>query len=205
MDSIQLVEESILASLPQSSTISVQNLQRLNQTRSGYTHIEIDQAALSLIQKFTEIAESKLKENTQGLEDLVDIETVKLATTYYKVLADEYRATKVDPVGYDTGGLRIQLTTKTLPKNVWIERHYGVVVPKDSGLDDDVIIQTADYQKHTSNSENKSIFKVRVSELLPSLSAATLMRLDILIQRIINESLAKLEQSAREALGKFDD
>ena len=205
LDSIQLVEDSVQAALPQSSKTSIENLRQLNQTKSGYTHSEIDQAALNLVQKFVDIVESKIRENTQDIEDLVDVQVDRIATTFYGVFADGYRVTKVSPVGYDSGGVGMRLTTLTLPNNAWVQRYYGVVVPKDSGLNDDIIIQTADYQQHVSNAKNIPIFKVRVSELLPSPSAATLMRLDILTQRIIDETLAELEQSAREALEKSDD
>lgn len=204
LDSVQLVEESIRAALSQSSRISLRNLQQLNQTRSGYTHMEIDGAATDLIQRFRSVADDKIKENLHGQESIVGGEITQLANTYYKVLPNGYRITKPSRRGHDIGGIAIRLTTLTLPNNVSAERSYGVVVPVDSGLDDDIIIQTAEFQQRVSNVENTPAFEVRISELLPKLSAATQMRIDIFVQGIVDETLAELEQKAREALGKSD-
>lgn len=196
LDSVQLVEESIRAALSASSEQSLQRLQRLNQTQSGYTHTEIDKAATFLVDELASKLSKSFKQALLGNENLISSGVTK-ARGNFKLARENYRKTSS---GEDY--VQAQVRTKTLPQNVSIQKSYGVSVPADSGIDDDIIIQTANYFAGMSNGENRALFETRVSELLPNPSAATQMRLDIFVQGIVDEVLAELEQKARKALGK---
>lgn len=199
LDSIQLVEESIRAALPVASEQSLQRLQRLNQTQSGYTHVEIDKAASSLLGEMSARLSKKLKAAAAESGNVLTADASK-TSGWFSFVYDHYRG-----IGNGENAIRVSASTKTLPQNASINRNYGVSVPVDSGLNDDIVIQTADYPPGQSNAKNVAVFETRVSELLPQLSAVTQMRLDIFVQRIVDEALAELEQKAREGLGQADD
>ncbi len=196
LDPIQLVEESIRAALSAPSEQSLQRLQNLNRTQSGYTHVEIDKAATLLLNELVSKLSKSFKQNLAGSEDLLN-STVSKSRGSFKLAHSSYRN-----ISKGDDYTQIHISTKTLPQNVSTQQTYGVSVPADSGIDDDIVIQTADYFLGMTNVENQGMFEVRVSELLPNLSATTQMRLDIFVQRIVDEILAGLEEKARKALGK---
>ena len=198
LDSIQLVEESIRAALSVSSEQSLQRLQNLNRTQSGYTHIEIDRAAKSLLEELISKLSKISKQSLSGNETFVRIDIGK-SYTNFKLAYEGYRK-----ISNGEEVVQLSARTITLPQNASVQRIYGVSVPSDSGIDDDIVIQTADHNSGRLNTINRAVFEARVSELLPSLSATTQMRLEIFVQGILNEVLAELEQKAKQALGKPD-
>lgn len=198
LDSVQLVEESIRAALPASSEKSLQSLGRLNQTQSGYTHIEINKAAAFLLNELASKLNKSFKQALKGSENIVSLDVVKRPLPF-KLVYENYRK-----IGEDGDCIQVRVETKTLPQKSSAYRMYGVSVPTDSGIDDDIIIQTANYLVKGPSGENRVMFEVRIPELLPDPTAATQMRLDIFVQGIVDEVLAELEQKARKTLGKPD-
>ena len=198
LDSIQLVEESIRAALPVASEQSLQSLQRLNQTQSGYTHAEIDKAASSLLNELATRLSKKFKETTTQNGDVLDAGATK-TYGHFSFVYDSYRG-----ISNGENAVQVSAQTKTLPQNASITKSYGVSVPVDSGLNDDIVIQTADYAPGRLSNQNFAVFETRVSELLPQLSAVTQMRLDIFVQRIVDEVFEELAQKARQNLGRAD-
>ena len=198
LDSIQLVEESIRAALPVASEQSLQSLQRLNQTQSGYTHTEIDKAASSLLSELATRLSKKFKETATQNGDVLDAGAAK-TYGHFSFVYDNYRG-----ISNGENAVQVLAQTKTLPQNASVTKSYGVSVPVDSGLYDDIVIQTADYAPGRLSNQNSAVFETRVSELLPQLSAVTQMRLDIFVERIIDEVFEELAQKARKGLGRAD-
>ena len=212
LDSIQLVEESIRAAEPRSARESLSSLRNLNQTKSGYTHEEIDRAALELMKQLRlEVAEFA-KTETRESSELLDVRTTTVlshtVSSISRPILSGYRFVnhQNQPQERETPStFSLRITTKNLPKTFSIECIFVVIVPNNSGVEDDITIQMARRQNASGYKQAEIVFQVRLSELLserlpPQVSAVTQMRLRMLSQSIVEKALAELEEKAREAI-----
>ncbi len=68
---------------------------------------------------------------------------------------------------------------------------FTLEVPRDCGLDDDIIIRGL---------QTNESFEARITELIPVVSAVLQMRMSIAVQRIIGELISELKGRASESL-----
>ncbi len=207
LDSIQLVEESIRAAEPRSARESLSGLRNLNQTKSGYTHEEIDRAALELVKQFRSEINDFIEAEVGGSSESLDIRTITflsgaVSSISHPILSG-YRFINQESQFQERetpSAFALRITTKNLPKTFGIECVLVVIVPNNSGIEDDVVIQMARRQNSSGYTQAEIVFQVRLSELLPQISAITQMRLKMLSQSLVEEVLAELEERAREAI-----
>ena len=153
-------------------------------TRGGYSHDEIDKAGLRLV----ELIQQEL--NAQ-LENAAEIADAKL---FYSVQGEAGGYTASMP-GYRIPvpqGRRVIVHIRTAePANAGFTRSFGIEVPRDCGIDDDLIIRGL---------EKKDAFEARITLLLPAIKSALRMRLAIWVQKVVAELIDDLSKLARESL-----
>ncbi|MEK6303471.1 MAG: Fic family protein [Acidobacteriota bacterium] len=185
-DALQMASESVRAAAVTSIDEAVAEIKRLYKTKGGYTHREIDQAAFKFIELLKQETSAQLKtaKESAGVQLKYDL--------------------RVDSVRYDLANpssrlplplgrvLKVNVSTPG-PADAKLTRSFGVEVPKDCGVDDDLTIQ--DLNSH-------ELFEARVTALLPEPNTALRMRLSIWVQKLVGEMLAELSAAAAESLRK---
>jgi hypothetical protein len=183
VDAVRLIDEALGAAGAPRPEDAVAGLQRLFSTSGGYSHLQVDEAAHFLLEAFQREVQRRGDEWKASQPFLVH-------TTFFAgdVLSP--------PASYRRPASRGQMVLQVVvsspqPAPANVERRFAMVVPRDCGRDDDLLISEA----------NGSLsFGARVDELLPELSTGARLRLAMFVERVLGESLTHLGQLAADAL-----
>jgi Fic family protein len=181
LDGIRLVDESIRAATAPSVQNSIEIIKNLYVTKGGYTHEQVDQAGQQLANLF----QNEL--NTQ-------IQQTAASGPVSAGLNNAVRGPRIPnpPNRFPLSGRRgvsLVMSTK-IPAEANVTRTFEVEVPKDGGRNDDLVLVNVDTQEK---------FEARLSELVPTATAALQMRLSILAERTVAEALDELAKRATSA------
>jgi len=182
LDAIRLVDESIRTAMAPSVNDSLATIKRLYVTKGGYSHTEVDQAGIRLLELLKTEFSRQLGE--MSLKGTVNC-NVNEASASAKVYKPSDRLLLSGP-----RGLRFSASTD-IPANASVHRNFAIEVPKDCGRDDDLAIVQV---------ESGSLFEARMTELHPVVTAALQMRISILVQGMVSEVLGELAAKATSAL-----
>jgi Fic family protein len=187
LNSIELFSESIEAALQGSVTDSLDRFRILSRTKNGFTHEDMNNAARILTDSLHKTFQQYVQNRFSKSNEVRCGVTLLSGNTY--ALSENYRHPSYPQM------IQISLTTKLLLSNVGVEEFYNVAVPKNSEIDDDLLVFEA-------NSLSKVVFTVRPSELIPQISGVVQMRLSIFVEKVVQKLLVQLEQFARQSLGR---
>lgn len=184
LDALQMASESVRAAAVKPIEEAVAEITRLYKTKGGYTHREIDQAAV----RFIELLEQEIAAQLKIVKDSAGAEL----NYSVRVENDRYAVAKPSSRLPLPSGRRLIVDVSTPgPAEAMLTRSFGVEVPKDCGIDDDFTIQDLNSQ---------ALFEARVTALLPEPNTALRMRLSIWVQRIVGEVLVELFTAAAKSL-----
>lgn len=184
LDAIVLVDESLRAAIAPEAEDSIAMLSALFVTKGGYTHADVDRAGQSLLKAL--IDEASRQATPLNIKGQLEIR-VSQTTGSGGITNPGYRAT-----AGGGRGLGIRLTSSA-PATAAVSLSYWLLVPKDCGREDDLLIESPG---------GKDVFGARITEVIPRMSAALQMRMSIFVQRILREALAQLLQQARKQIGR---
>jgi hypothetical protein len=178
LDTMGLVEESLLSASTPAAESSVAAIQDLYMTKGGFTHEEVDQLGIRLIEAFQGTV-------TQTLGK-IQAPKVKSQIT---IGGGSYSA----PAQYRppfSGNLVCTVTLTTAPPvNASVQRFYALMMPRDAVGNDKIQLV---------NSQNPNdVFIARIDQLIPSLSGVVQIRLNMFVERLLNELFAQLSASAQ--------
>ncbi len=185
-DSVRLFEESVKAANSPNVDDVFSELQSLYFTKGGYTHEQVDQAGALLFDLFHTTLFSQVTNYLSSQGGLIQFNT----STGNGVLPF-IKTTSRKPM---SGGqsAHLMLSTKALAA-VSLSLAFSYEVPKDSGTEDEIII---------NNNEKKIVFEARITELIPEISPALRIRINMTCERIYKSLVRKLADSAKAAHAK---
>ena len=179
LDAILLVSESLRAAMMPQPQTALADLKNLYVTKGGYSQEEVDKAGNHLLSLFQQEFSRQTTELT--LEGRLSARVA--ATTSY---ADRSPKTH-RRLTQENNALSVSLISAP-PAPFRAELDLAVLVPKDAGREDDIVLQRVE------NAEAE--FAARVSELIPRTTAALQMRIAVAVQRMLGQQLAKLVSEA---------
>ena len=185
LDALQMANESVRAAAVAPIEEAVAEIKRLYKTKGGYTHGEIDRAGFQFIELLAQETAAQLKKakDSAGADLNYDVR-LEIVRTY--ALAKPSSRLPLPR------GRRLVVSVSTPgPADANLIRSFGLEVPKDCGVDDDLTIQ---------GFESHELFEARVTTLLPEPNTALRMRLSIWVQKIVGELLAELSGVAATSL-----
>jgi Fic family protein len=174
LDSILLVNESLGTALAPQTDMVLNEIQRLFTTKGGYSQEEVDGAGQLLF----DLIREEFGAHAEGLEDGTRLQAyVSKGQRQYVFTNPESRVPTLRE--WNVLYVNAQIGPPVAESS---SREFGISVPVDAGRDDDVSLVELDTARR--------LFTARVSELLPSPTAALRMRISIAAQRIWSETIA---------------
>lgn len=184
LDAIQMASESMWAAAIPTIEEQVAEVTGLYKTKGGYSHLEIDQAGYKLSDLVQQEFVTQL-DNAKNLADPQLFFSISVASGGYMPSSDTNRLPLPE-------GRRFVVSLSTpAPADADLTRSFGVEVPKDCGIDDDLIIR---------NLDSNAVFEVRVTLLFPEAKSALRMRISIWVQRVVGEMIRDLVKLAARSL-----
>jgi Fic family protein len=186
LDSILLVNESLGTALAPKVDMVRDEIQRLFTTRGGYTQEQVDGAGQLLFDLILE----EFRTYAETLQDGTRLQVyMNKGQRQYDFTNPESRAPTLRE--WNVMYVNVQIGP---PHQQSSSREFGISVPLDAGKDDDVSLVELD--------TSRRVFTARMSELVPSPTAALRMRISIAAQRIwgeaIADALAKVKTKVRQ-------
>lgn len=182
LDAILLVNESLGAALAPQLSGALDALDALFTTRGGYTQERVDEAGKLLLDLFLEELTHQGESTSQGQRLSI------WSNRFHPTLAFDVPNTR--PAWVPDGNGLFLMVKIGAPVSESLSREFGVVVPTDAGREDDVSLVDLDTQRR--------VFNARLSELIPSPTAALRMRISIAAQRVLGELVHELVGQAKK-------
>lgn len=183
IDAIDLLSESIKSAEEKEIPDVVDSFKKLYKTSGGYTHLEIDNAG----ERLFKLLHSRLFEASNKYNEFKELSiNYMIKVGKYKLVRSNTRFPRLN----EGQILRITIHTSE-PAASSTRFSMAVEVPKDSGIDDDLII---------SKVNGEELFSARLTELIPKESAALILRLDMFASRILSKLLFSLFDRAKKSL-----
>jgi Fic family protein len=182
LDTIQLVADTLGVAAAPGPEESLAAIQGLYMTRGGYTHEQVDEAGKRLAEALAESFKRSVPRNagpkiSSGTE-------IHAGTAGAKVPAPALRS--------PDGGRRVHFSMSTAaPAQASISADFNVWVPRDAAGEDDLIL---------SEARSGLALSARMEEVVPGISGALQIRLNLFAEQIVNNLLADLKAQAEKAL-----
>ena len=181
LDTIALVNESVLGALSPSAEKSMEAIKSLYLTKGGYTHDQVEASGTRFIQTVRSELLKTISKNTvpkvHGGAEILPGAPGQSNPTHRSPLNDKRRI----EIGFNSDA----------PAHVLLRRHYDLWLPKDAGTEDDVQLERGDH---------KDKFSARMDELLPAISGVLQIRIALFAERVVGEVLAELKFLAEQAV-----
>jgi Fic family protein len=197
LDAIQMASESIKAASVPSPEDKAADIRSLYKTKGGYTHAQVDAAGfkyIDLLKEEFKVQLEKIRKESGVVHPIIQYDYSGNERRLYK---PKYKVAKPTSRHPSPSGQRLTITLSTpAPSSAWVERSFGVEVPMDCGLEDDLVLQDL---------KSKELFETRVTALIPEPNTAVRMRLSIWVEKILGEMVALLHRRAsRSGTKKVD-
>jgi hypothetical protein len=183
LDAVQLADQSLRAARAPSAEASLQRIKRLYMTRGGYSMEEVDQAGLKLLGLLLDELTRTFSGVLTGEE--VKVRGIGLDGADFQVSRPEFRR-----VMRAHGRLYVNVGTKE-PADTVLSLYFGVEVPKDCAVDDDLVITDLQTMEH---------FEARINTVIPEPSEVLSMQVRIWAETIVSEALSTLAAKTEEML-----
>jgi Fic family protein len=184
LDAVEMASESIRAAAVLSIEEGAAEIKGLYKTKGGYTHGEIDHAGFKLIELLQQEIAAQLEKAKESADSQLSSNITSVSGGYAVS-----KPTSRLPLPHGRQ-LTLHVTTRG-PADANMTRSFGVEVPRDCGVDDDLTIRDL---------SSNELFEARVTALLPEPNTALRMRLSIWVQRIVGELLRELSTAAARSL-----
>jgi Fic family protein len=181
LDTIQLVDDSVLSARAPTAEQSLAAINKLYLTKGGYTYEQIDQAGMKLL---------------QAIDSAVKQTTVKVTGPRIGFASGAGGGNVVNavPPGYrlsQGNGIYLQVAFSSIaPAVANVTRAYQLFLPKDADGDDDVQLFRSDQDKFTA----------RVNQLISGISGVLQIRINMFGERLVNEMLVDLRNKAAQTM-----
>jgi Fic family protein len=182
LDTIKLVDESVLSALSPSAGESIAAIGSLYVTKGGYTHEQVDQAGERLVEALS----AEISRAISHLPAKKVSANCSIAKGTYTVSDPSYRA----PLGL-ASFLQLALSTPA-PAAAGVLVTYQVWLPRDAAGDDDILLK---------NAQTGEAFTARMDEVVPAISGVLQLRLGIHADRVVAQLLHQLKTKAEKAFG----
>jgi len=180
LDTITLVNESVLGALSPTPEQGVEAIDRLYTTKGGYSQQDVDACGARLQQlamdEFTKVFSKHSSSNVRYQASFVDSGRGPSDPAHRLPFSGARR-------------LEVRLDT-TVPAKALSLRAYHLFLPKDADADDDIQLERAD---------GKESFVARVSEITPSISGVLQLRIAMFAERVAGAMLAELRSTVEKA------
>lgn len=184
-DAIRLVSDSIKTATVRAPQESISSLMQLYRTKGNYTHSQVDDAGLQLLQLLYDCLDGM-----RGEIDQLSNQSIKYALQRdqqnYEPLGPSSRL----PVKHGHQRIIVRLTSIS-PADGEVVFSLALEVPKDCGSDDEIILF------HQSTRET---YEARISEILPEVTETLRMRIHLWAKRIMGRALDQLRERAEGSL-----
>ncbi len=187
LNSIELFSDSIEAAQLGSITESLDRFRTLSRTKNGFTHEDMNNAARVLIDFLYKTLQNHAQNRFIKNHEVHCDVNIYQGSKY--IPGENHRHPSPEEI------IQIRLVTKLLLSNVAVEESYYIGVPKNSEVDDDILVIE-------THSPSRVVFTVRPQELIPQMSGVAQMRLTIFVEKVTQKLLVQLEQLARQSLGR---
>ncbi len=183
IDAMQLVDESIKSAQVPIFTDAVSEIESLYLTKGGYTHTNVDKAAIDLL-NFIKASLSNKINTIEHVELSFEIQNVNSSGGV--VTRDSHR----NMANGQTPSLLIKVKASA-PANASVDIILRASVPKDSQIEDDVVI---------SDQKENEVFTARLTDLIPNQSVSLQMRVEMFVERLLSEQIGLLLSEAKKSL-----
>jgi len=201
LDTIRVVNESVLVSVLPTVDDGVAAIDSLFTTRGGYTQEQVDGSGSKLMElvktELTRILAEKTGKNFRGhAGPLVTTgQRVMLDLTHRLPASDDQRLTL----------LHVELSTSP-PAYARVYRNYAISLPRDAAGDDDIeLVRAFDDNGRLGTqigfpTRAEKAFSARMDELVPSPSGVLQISARFFAERVVGEMLAELRTLAEQNL-----
>ncbi|MFN0119437.1 MAG: hypothetical protein ACKV2V_02930, partial [Blastocatellia bacterium] len=183
VDGIRLVDESMRAATTSSIEAAVSELQRLYQTRSGFTREEFLKAGQLLIESLSTELISQAK--------LPMISTVADYQTGYSTLTGSPPNPAYRYHSEGSNRLLFRLFSKP-PIQAFVERGFAIEIPRNPQVAELII-------RHLITGES---FEANIKEVFPQQTAAFKMRLKITVESILADAVSELSRKVADSIAR---
>jgi len=197
LDTIRLVEESLLGANTQGPKESAAAINGLYITKGGYEQAHVNEAGRELIELIkTEIGKSISKvvgPNLQGNAFFSVISGLKSVPNHSHRL--QVREDGEPIISY------IEFRSSA-PASVMLRRQYVLWLPKDANSDDDMLFTqiVGEDANVVYLSSSPVAFSAAMSDLIPVISGVLQIRVGLFADRLISEILAEMKRLVQQAL-----
>ena len=152
-------------------------------TKSGYTHEEVDNAGIRLLDA---VVQEIARQLTAMQSPEITMAVNKQGTVAGKPVA-KYRTTLGGSIGFS-----LHLVTKA-PAQANKTLGFQLQVPKDCGREDDLVL---------CNPKTDETFSARIDDVIPTVSSVLEIRIRMFAEGLLSRSLEELANTAAEVYRK---
>jgi Fic family protein len=179
LDTIKLVDESVRSALAPSADMSLAEINSLYVTKGGYTHEQVDNAGLQLLNAVKTAIEQASSNAAPRVSRSMPIQQAN-----YAVPDSAYRR----PMN-NMGFLQVVFNSAP-PAQAQVSRQYFLWLPKDAAGGDDILLKNANVAVD---------FVARMDEVIPAVSGVLQIRLNLFGERVAGQMLNDLRDLAQKA------
>ena len=185
LETIQLVEESLRGAKTPNLENTLKEMQSLYVTSGGYSHDQVDQAGILLLDVILKALQKVAATNKiPKLSTNINIVGANVPANLFNNSTHQ---------GIGTGARALQIVSQLqspVPSNIL--RQYFSAIPIDAHGSDDILLRDL----------SRDTFTARIDEIIPSLSGSLQIRIEMFAERVIGELLAELLAQAKKTLGR---
>jgi hypothetical protein len=181
LDTISLVNESVIGALSPTPEQGVEAIDRLYKTKGGYGQQEVDACGARIQQLMMDEITKVFSRNPSS--------NVRYQASFVEGGRGPSNEAYRLPF---SGARRLEVRLDAIqPPNAVSLRTYHLFLPKDADVDDDIQIERAD---------GKETFVARVSEVIPTISGVLQIRITLFAERVAGSMLAELKSNVEKAV-----
>jgi hypothetical protein len=165
-------------------------------TKGGYTHDQVDQAGLLLLQA----VQTELQTQASAFKSPQLTIGVSSFGAPFPSPLPRYRP----PLVQGANAVSVSLMTKP-PASASLNQIFALFVPTDCGREDDLVLDFVLSQNNltqTSQPNDSQRFAARVDDVLPSISSVLQLRIRMFVESIFSNVLHSLAEAARVSYQK---
>jgi Fic family protein len=186
LDTIKLVDESIQAALFPSIEQSLAAIEKLYITKGGYTHEQVDEAGIKLLQAFNNSLKEVIGQHQKPRVSAVVNQNAGHSSN--DSAGPAYRL----PI---RGGQMVNISvTSPAPAQANVFHSFSLWVPRDAVGDDDLLVKT--FQGYPM------ALTARLDEVFPTINESLQIRLRLFSEGVFAKLLADLNSMATKSLGR---
>ncbi len=184
IDAIELVGDSFAAAAAPSYEEALSELKSLYMTKGGYTHHEVNEAGIKLLNAF----QAELHELvTKNVDEQWFKGSAGRGNMGYQPVGSNMRTT--GPGVAEIAGLNL---SSSHPAEAQVSKHFALELPEDCDTDDAVALR--------DNEGPSDVLEMRMSDLVPDLSVNARFRMRMFAEQVFGKAIKDLVDLAKAKL-----